>query len=42
MDSALSLRRTRGDGISSAVFNEYIADEFLCVGLWEVMQPLDK
>jgi hypothetical protein len=42
MDSALSLRRTRGDGISSAVFNECIADEFLCVGLWEVMQPLDK
>jgi hypothetical protein len=42
MDSALSLRRTRGEGISSAVFNECIADEFLCVGLWEVMQPLDK
>jgi hypothetical protein len=42
MDSALSLRRTRGEGISSAVFNECIADEFLCVGLWEVMQPLDE
>jgi hypothetical protein len=35
MDFALSLRRTRGDGISSAVFNERLADEFLRVGLWK-------
>jgi hypothetical protein len=30
------------NGISSAVFNGCIADEFLCVGLWEVMQLLGE